>query len=175
MLNFLYNLLYSTVSVVIGLFFILLGLLGILLPWSPHIRTDFIQFILENSIAISLFGFGFIVIGAIVVIEVYSNMRRKIYYVRRGKKSIIIDEEIMKNYLQSYWKQSYPKQDIPSRLLIKKNRIKIVAELPFVPKLEQESLVEHIQDDLQDIFSRLLGYSHDLVLAASFQPARKTE
>lgn len=175
MLNFLYNFLYSTLSVVIGFFFILLGILAILLPWSPDIRTEIIQFFLENSVAISLFGFVFIIVGVILVLEVYLNMRRKNYYVRQGKKTIIIDEDVMKNYLQSYWKQTYPKQEVSSRLLIKKNRIKIVAELPFVPKLEQQSLVEHIQEDLQDIFSRILGYSHDLVLVASFRGCQKIE
>ncbi len=169
MFSFLYNFLYYIVSVVIALFFICFGLVAILLPWSPYFRTDVVIFILENSITISLFGYGFVVVGITLLIGLYLNTRRKTYYMRTGKKTIAIDEEIVQQYLNSYWQRLYPNQQIPSHMVLKKNRIKVVADLPYASPAEQKTLMQTIQEELQDIFSRLLGYSHELVFAISFQ------
>jgi hypothetical protein len=173
MINFFFNILYYFVNFGVGIFFLILGILSIIMPWSPTIRSNLIKFILENSMAISLFGFGFFVIGFTLLINLYMNSKRHYYYVRVGHKSISIDQEVVQQYLDAYWKQLYPHNDIPTRLLMKKNRIKVTAELPHMPLGEQKLFVEKIQDDLQDIFSRTLGYPHDFMLALSFQPKPK--
>jgi hypothetical protein len=128
-----------------------------------------IEFILENSIAISLFGFGFIILGSIMVVNLYIGAKRSYYYVRAGNRSIAIDEEIIQQYLHSYWKRLFPLEEIPTRLVLKKNKIKIIADLPHTPASEQKHFIERIQHDLEDIFSRILGYSHEFVLAINFQ------
>lgn len=168
MFNSLVNFFYYLISFFIGLFFLMLGIICIILPWSPSIRTGIIEFILENSTAISLFGFGFLVIGIMLMVNLYLSSKRHYYYIRVGRRSISIDEEIIRQYLQTYWKQLFPYEEIPTRLVMKKNRIKVVAELPHIPLGEQKLFVERVQDDIQDIFSRSLGYPHDFLLSLSF-------
>jgi hypothetical protein len=174
MFNFLFKILYSLVSFIVGIFFVLLGIICLILPWSAIIRTDMIEFILENSIAISLFGFGFIVIGITIVLNLYIGSKRSTYYVRAGNRSIAIDEEIIQQYLDTYWKQIFPHQDVPTRLILKKNKIRVIADLPQTPFSEQKRFVERIQHDLEDIFSGVLGYSHEFILNLSFQQQKQS-
>jgi ABC-type multidrug transport system fused ATPase/permease subunit len=154
------------------MFFILLGIIALLLPWSAHIRTDMIEFILENSIAISLFGFGFIILGFLIVLSLYLSSKRRYYYVRGGERTVVIDQEIIRHYLQAYWLQKFPNQEIPNRLVLKKNRIRVTADLPFTELKAQKPLIERIKQDLEELFHQMLGYSHQFVLVASF-PKKK--
>lgn len=163
----MFNFIYYLGGVVIGLFFLLLGLIAIILPWSIGLRTDVVLFFLENSIAISLFGFGFFLIGIGMLVNFYLSSRRSSYRLH-SKQPVVIDQRIMEQYLTSYWKQLFPQQEIPTQLFLRKNRLKITADLPYVPLLEQKPLVEQIEKDLQEIFSNLLGYSESFALALSF-------
>lgn len=169
MLTLLFNLFYYLVSFVVAGFFLLLGVIGIILPWSPNVRTELIMFILENSIAISLFGFVFLVLGITLLINLSSITKRRYYYVRGGQRAIIVDEAILQHYLESYWKELFPLHDVPHHLVIKKNKIRIIADLPYTETDERKPLLDRIQDELGDILNRVLGYSQELVLAVNFQ------
>lgn len=164
----MFKFLYSLISFAIAIFFIMLGALSVMVPWSATIRTDLIQFLLENSIAIALFGFGFIIIGFTMVIILILSFKKHHYHIRSGTHSVAVDEALIQQYLQSYWKQNYPDEEIPTRLTLKKNRIHIFADLPYAPPPEQKACIQQIQQDLRDIFSRILGYTNEFVLSITF-------
>jgi len=151
----------------------MLGLVAVLLPWSPLVRADIIQFILEDSIAIFLFGFVFIVVGLAIVISILLSTRRSYYRLKGGVQSVLIDEHVIQDYLDTYWKELFPKTTIPNRLQIKKNKIYLSADLPYIPQEEQKVVLERIRNDLTDIFSSFLGYQEPFHLAASFQSEHK--
>jgi hypothetical protein len=167
------NLFYSLINIAIAIFFLVLGLVAIMLPWSPMVRTDVIQFILEDSIAIFLFGFVFLIIGLVLVIYTLLSTRRSYYRLKGGPQSILIDEQVVQDYLDSYWKHLFPQAVVPNRLQIKKNKIHLVADLPYVPAAEQKQLLESIKADLTEMFSSFLGYKEPFYLSASFQPDTK--
>lgn len=167
------NLFYSLISLAIAIFFIMLGIISVMLPWSPMVRTDLIQFILEDSIAIFIFGFCLIIIGLAVVINIAFSARRSYYRLRSGPKSIWIDESVIQDYLNSYWKDLFPQSSVPNRLIMKKNKIHLVADLPYIPLAEQKELLERIKTDLTDLFGTFLGYRETFYLSASFQPEHK--
>lgn len=173
MFSFLYNLLYYTISSLIALFFILLGIICIMLPWSPSVRTNIVDFFLENTIAISLFGVGFFVIGLTMLINFYLSSKRRYYHLKVGERSVAVDEIVIRQYLQSYWEQVFPNQEVPTRLSLRKNKIKVYADLPYVPKEERPTVCERIQNELHEIFSKTLGYTQKFLLSISFQPERK--
>lgn len=168
MFTFLFNVFYYLISFSLAVFFLFLGILGILLPLSPLIRTDLVQFILENSVAICLFGFGFTVIGLIMIINLYLGTKRTYYYIQTGHRLAAVDEAILQDYLDTYWKQLFPQHAIPSKLTLKKNKIKVIADLPYMPKEDQKQLLERIQQDLQETFYKLLSYTQEFTIAVSF-------
>lgn len=166
----MFNFLYSVVSFVIALFFIALGIIGVLLPWSTTLRTDMIEYILANSIAISLFGFGFMIVGGTMVLNLILSNRKKYYYSKVGNNFIAVDEVVIAQYLRSYWEQIFPHQEVPTQLVLKKNIIRITADLPYKPAEEQKMFVEHVKQDLRNIFTQVLGYPNEFFLSVSFQP-----
>lgn len=164
---------YSLISFVVAIFFILIGVISIMIPWSPSVRTDLIQFILEDSIAIFLFGFGFIIIGLAIAINILQSSKRRYYYVRTGNNSVSIDETLIQEYLNSYWRSLFPQHDVPTRFTLKKNKIHVFADLPSLPVPQQKILVDRIKRDLNDIFSKILGYQNDFMLSISFQKEKE--
>lgn len=167
------NLFYSLVSLAVAIFFIMLGIVSILLPWSPMVRSDLIQFILEESISIFLFGFIFIVVGLAIVVYIILGTKRTYYTLKGGTQSVLIDEGVVQDYLDSYWRELFPKAHVPSRLQIKKNRIHLSADLPYIPYSEQGQVLEKVKTDLTEIFGSFLGYKEPFYLSASFQSEQK--
>lgn len=169
MLTFFYNIFYYFISFVLAAFLLLLGVIAIIFPWSAAIRTDLVTLILENSLAISLFGFGFLIIGVFMLISLWLSLKKKYYYIRVDSQAIAVDESIIQYYLEEYWKQLYPAREIPSRLIVKRNKIKIIADLPYAPPEERKASIARIQNDLRDLLQRILGYSHNFVISLSFK------
>ena len=165
------NLLYSLISFVIALFFILGGIVCFLIPWSSGIRTELIQFILEDYIALSLFGLAFVIIGAAIAAYILLNSRRHYYTVRSTSHPIHVDESIIEFYINSYWKQLFPDREIPSRITLKQNKISLTADLPYMPAAQQKPLLNRIKNDLDDTFTKLLGHHPEFSLFISFQEA----
>lgn len=161
--------LYSLISFIIALFFILLGIIGIILPWSPDVRSHIVNFIFEDSVFIFLFGLGFFFIGTAIVVNIIVSSRRRYYEVRSGSSLVKVDETLFQSYLNTYWKQMFPKNEIPNRVTLRKNKIHITADLPYIPLAQQKELLEKIEGDLNDIFNRILGHRHECLISISFQ------
>lgn len=161
--------LYSLISFIIALFFIMLGVIACLLPWFPAMRSDLIQFFLENSVAIFLFGMSFLTIGVVMVVNIILSTKRHYYEFKVGHNPVRIDEDLIQKYLQNYFYEIFPTQEVACRLTIKQNRLHIDADFPYVPVTQRSVLLEKIQDDLRELFSKQFGYSNDYYLAASFQ------
>ncbi len=164
------TLFYSFISLLAALFFILLGIGTMSISLSPQFRTDLIQFILENSIAIFLFGFSFFIIGMAIVINITWGARKSYYQLSSGPRSVLVDEAVIQDYLDSYWKEVFPQSKIPSQLTLKKNKIYLTTDLPYIPYAEQKAVLERINHDLSEMFAKFLGYRQPFYLSASFQP-----
>ena len=163
------NLLHSLVKLVVALFFVLIGTIGLFIPWSVVLRTNLVQFLLEDSLAISLFGFTFIVLGIFVIANIIINSRIK-RYVMKGEGGLTeIDESVIHEYIVTYLKQQFPSRDIPVQINIKNNQIYFFIEFPTHPRDEQQKLLEKVKDDLSKLLSSKLGYRNDFRLSASFR------
>jgi len=169
----MYNLFYSLISFVIAIFFVLIGIVSTLIPWSENVRNFLVNLILHDSLAISLFGFAFIIIGLAIIIDILLNTRRSYYRVKSDDSSILVDENVIQQSLSIYWKELFPDQDIPNRMVLKNNRIHITVDLPYQPPAAQRSLVDRIKNDLKRQFAEQLGYHEEFVLSASFQAPPK--
>ncbi len=169
MFGTLARLFYSLVSFLVATFFVILGILCLILPFSPAVQADLTTFISNNSIAIGLFGFAFLVIGVAAFCMLLSGLKQRWYYASGGSKSVAINEQIIRHYVETYWKQRYPLQEIPTRLVFGRNKIKVIADLPSVPTKERKATVQEIQQELQELFLKFLGYSKKLVVGATFR------
>lgn len=171
----MYNLIFSLITFVIALFFILLGVISVLIPWSEVVRQMLIDAISHNSLAISLFGFAFIVIGFTVVFDILINSRKSYYRIKSGRHDISVDETVVQQYITASLKELFLDSDIPSRLKLKNNRFHITIDLPHQSSAMQSALLEQIKEELQRQFASQLGYKEEFFLSASFQPAPKNQ
>lgn len=169
----IYSFFSSLLSILLALFFLLLGVICIVIPWSMDVRAHLIQFIIEEGVAISLFGCAFFAIGVGIILNSVLNARRHSYVVKSGEHGFTVDEQVVQQYLDLYWKQLFPANDVPMQLFIKKHKIHIAIELPFLPLPEQKPLLERIKDDLAELFATKLGYYKEFSLAATFKAKPK--
>lgn len=163
------NFLYSLISLFIALFFILLGFIGIILSWSSNMQSLAISLILEHSVLIFLFGFSFLAIGIATAVNIILNTRRHYYHFKVSGQNVSVDTTLIQNYLQRYFKELFPDVDVPYQLQVKKNKLHITVDLPYVAQSEQEVLLERIRTELRELFSNFLGYRNQFQLSASFQ------
>lgn len=162
------NFFYSLFNFFTALIFILIGIVSFILPWSTGVRTDLVQFILEDSYLIFLLGSVFILLGAITLINLWFNFKRRYYRLKSNNRSVVVDEAIFQQYLDTYWKQLFPENHIPSHVVVGRKKLKITADLPYVPLSEQKNLLNRIQSDLEEMFSDYVGYHRDYLISISF-------
>lgn len=141
-----------------------------LIPWADQIRYSVIHFISENPIALFFFGLSIALIGIALIATIVFNSQRRYYHIQSGSHPITLSETVVSDYLNSYWKKLFPNQETPCRVLIRKKKIQVTADLPFVPILEQKSLLEKIEKDLLSTFRDVLGYREELDVSISFAP-----
>lgn len=163
------NPLFQTIiNIILAFFFMTLGIFGLIIPLDSTTRTAAVEFIFGNSIAIMIFGFAFFSIGLAITISLFFNFKKKHYHVH-SRRYVIIDEAIIQNYINSYWRQTYPAYDIDSHLTIKKNKIYLFVDFPYISKEQHKNFLENIRADLSDQFARILGYQDDFHLFISFR------
>ncbi len=161
--------LYLALSLIIGSFFSIIGAFSMILPWSPFLQKATTQFILENTLILSLFGLSFVLIGISIVVYTILNTRHRYLNIRTGKNAVTLDENVIRQYLEKYWQEHFPQAQVPFDLALKRHSIQIVAYLPYLPLDEQKTFLEKVKEDFSDLFGRVLGYPQDVHLIASFQ------
>lgn len=159
----------SATLFLVALLFILFGTLALLLPWSESVRYTAIHFIEDNIWPWNLFGLAFILIGITMGFYLKVTRRRHYYTLQMGAHDTLVHQNVVDGYLQAYWERVFPMQEIPYRLTLRRKKIKLSADLPFASADEQKKMVDQIQNDLSDIFRRLLGYQKNLALTLSFE------
>jgi hypothetical protein len=165
-----YHIFFLIINAILAIFFLLVGIVSMLMLWVPIIRSEVIQFILEDSLAIFIFGFAFSIIGLFILVNIILNMRRHSYHMKIGKNHVTIDQAVIHRHLTSYWKELFPKEEIPYRVAMKDDRIHLFVDLPFTPQTQQKMVLERMEEDLDQLFKNTLGYRHPFMLSASFKP-----
>lgn len=162
-------------SLVIGAFFCFIGSYIFILPWSASLQEKAMQFVLEKTFIPMLYGLGFILAGIFLIFFTLWQLRHRFVQVRIGTLAITLDENVIRKYLDSYWKEYFPSENIFYTISFKKKALEITAELPPLPYLEQKHILEQIKDDFSDLFSRILGYPYDVHLFANFRIRKESD
>ncbi|HRD55295.1 MAG TPA: hypothetical protein PLC42_02750 [Parachlamydiaceae bacterium] len=162
--------LYYLGSFIVGIFSICLGFLCFFVPSSEERLEKLTLFITQNPWFSYVFGIFFLTVGIAILMNVRLGAKKQYYRIKAGNRVTILDEKIFEQYLNTYWKELFPKNEVLSRASIKKNKLHITADLPHVPILEQKELLKQIESDLNDILIKYLGYHQEYILSVSFHP-----
>lgn len=162
----MHNILYWFTRFILAIFFMVLGVASMLLPWWPEMRSELVQFILEENKLIVLFGAAFFLIGLTLLLYLCLSKRRRYYTIRLD--TCAVEENVVRGYLEKYWKEAFPEVSIAHCFTLKKNQLHIVADLPYSE--QPEEVLANIKKDLTEIFTQLLGYHKTIILSLSFDP-----
>lgn len=164
---------YSLIKFIVALSLVVVGTTSLFIPWSENMRKALAQFILEDSLAIFLFGFAILVIGLVAIGNILIHARHTHYVLESEEGNIIIDDSVIQQQLNFYLKQLFPTSDIPAYVALKSNQIYVSIEFPYCPFIEQKLLLEKVKKELTALFSSTLGYNKGFRLSASFHPSSK--
>lgn len=152
----------------LALFFTLLGVFALLFPMSQVFKEHFIAFVLEESWEFYLLGIVFLVIGLWILGSLILRLKKRLYLIRGGHFKIQLGERIFRDHLDRYWMRRFSRSGAVREVLFKKNRIVVTADIPLVPEHEKQAFIQTLQKDLEDLFSRVLGYQGVLDLNLYF-------
>ncbi len=162
------RLLYSFFTAITAAFFLLFGLIALILPWTRHLQDELFSLIENHPWAITLFGASLTFIGIALLLQIIASSRKQYVTIQTGPNSIQFSEAIVADYIQAFWEQLFPEREIPCRISIKRNKICIVADLPHIPKSERKELLKKIEEGLAETMRYSLGCTKTLELTISF-------
>jgi hypothetical protein len=94
-------------------------------------------------------------------------MHRGVYFkLKMDWKSLQIDPAIIQAYVQAYWKQIFPEQNLSIEIrLTQDQQIEMFVELPLLPPDQHQVILEKAEEQLSQILSKQLGYRRDFLLS----------
>lgn len=159
----------SILTFAIGLFFSFFGLMVMLTAWFPTIRTGLFNFFSSFGVLLFIFGAVFLFMGISIIIYALIFAKRSYFYIRSGPREVAISEEVGKEYISKYFQKLFSQKDLPCNLSLKRGKILISANLPYIPEEEQHTLTQKINSDIGDLLSYKLGYKAPYHLSISFE------
>lgn len=164
------NILFSIVNLLFAVFLLAFGLFIFTIPYAPHFRHQFILFFQENLYELKIIGLLLFLLGLFLLITFYLLHRRSSLTFKMGASSTaLIDNQIVQKYVKNYFQSLFPGKEVEIHTTNSRGKITIVAGLPEVPYEEQRSLLEKVEEDLQALFERYLGYKAPFFFTVTFR------
>lgn len=161
------TLFYSAMNFLIACFFVLFGLLALILPWVAVLRRSFIDLLASNPLTMTVIGIGFVAVGAMMLISICGK-QREYYHVKTGDRAVMVADSLLNDYVNNFWEQQFPNQEFVSNVTVKSNRIHIVADLPPLPFDEQRPFLKKAEELLGQLLADKVGYHRGFSLSISF-------
>lgn len=155
-------------------FFLFLGLIILILPWSLSMQEGFREFLTIHVWTWSLLGLGFFLTGVSISTYAYYNLHTTGYTLNIGSHHVEVSAEVVEAYLENYWQTAFPETRVPCRLLLKTGLMQIFAHLPYTNLQEQRKLCNKIENDLTLIVRKALGYPLPVKLYLEFDQAKRS-
>jgi|GEM_PF-4023690 len=155
-------------SLLLALFFVLLGLFAMLLPWFEKVRMLAIRMIQNESGVLALFGFAFFLMGVAFIGHAVANAGKKSFVIKLKEQKVTVNESLVRNYLREYWQEAYPHHEIPFRILFKRHRLFVQADFPSLSDEEQRTTLQKVERDLEEILHGVIGYRGDVDVSIQF-------
>ena len=147
---------------------IAVGLVVMALPFIASLQREVVTFLLRHKLFMITSGLA---IGTFGVwrLRGLTSKRFTRYYCRSGNRAVAIENSLVNEYLTDYWNKLFPNQRIYSEVLVKGDKLHLVADLPYYPEEKQRTLLTKVEHDLTKLFSDVFDYYNSFSLAISFK------
>jgi hypothetical protein len=109
-----------------------------------------------------------------MLIYVIQSTKHRYYMIPAGRHMTSVDENLIGNYINNYWKELFPKIPVPNHVSLKGNKLFVIADLPYFPAPEQKIMLNKIDKDISGILNKILGYDREFSLQISFNESVKS-
>lgn len=160
---------HFTITIIFSLLLIAVGAFLLVLPNAPDFQQNIVTFLEANLGLVQFSGVCIAVLGIILLISSFFVTRRDHHLVVYEKKGFVeISEDVLQQYVNSYFSALFPQSSVNVETTLKKGKIHMVLDLPEVEKEAQKLLLETLENDLTKLFEDKLGYKDDFYLSVSF-------
>lgn len=163
------------VNFLLGLFFIVVGIAGLILPWSSTLQNALIELISYESSLLAILGFAFLCIGIALLAYVSMQKRGNRIFLRLKPHPIEVDQNLIVGALDVYWKEVLQGQSVFTQVIPGKKSLLIKAEMPPMNELQQEELLKKIQPELENLLHETIGIPHDIKVELHFRSVHKSD
>ena len=159
------NILFSAVHFFVILLILSLGGLLLALPYAETFRFHLTYYIYERPDLFKLIGGVSLGFGVLLLIGFYFLNKRHFLTVKMGPAATQIDEAIVQNYVQDYWKEKHASDEGLVDVVVQKGEVlEIIVPAPKDWEGEVEEHLLRLQNDLGDRLSRRLGYYREFYI-----------
>lgn len=157
------NLLFGAVQLLFILALICIGVGLIGLHTYPQIRPLLSQWVSQAADQSLFYGSGTLAL-AIILIFCFGSMQKQPYLriKMRSKKPFLIDQKVVEQTIQSYWKKSFPELTNPEAIYISGQKIEIVTRASTDEVLDET--LEQIEERLGGFLRARFGYKRDFYI-----------
>lgn len=162
------NVLFSAAHFFVVFFVICLGCLFCAFPYAQQFRLSFIHFLQQEPETFQWIGGAILAFGGLLLLGFSLLNRRRFLRIQMGPAKTLVDEAIVQDYVQTYWKEKHPDDDVHVDVVVQKGEtleIIVPASKDWEGKVEEH--LEAVQNDLGDRLSRRLGYYREFYLTLS--------
>lgn len=155
-------------SILFAFFFVAMGVLLFMIPFSAGFRQSVLDFVQGSTLLLCLSGMSLASIGGSVLYWLLRSHRRNYYHVETSGVTVDVDQEVFAQLLEQYWLRAFPTEKILSHLEVCENKVKVVADMPFVPYEDQKDVIRKVEEEVAALFAEMVGYKNEISLSVSF-------
>jgi len=157
-------------TLLLSLFSFFTGAFFLLATLSPSFRKNFIEQLKENRFSTVLISITLIAFAAFLLTNIWMERRRKHIYFHNAQGDIHIHKKVAKVFIQSYLEKIFQNKPIHCEVFVKRHKLAIECNLPFVPEEAQEGIAKAINEELSKILPGQIGYTKRFSLNISYAP-----
>ncbi len=153
---------FSAIHLLFVLLLISGGILLILGAYMKNVQNNFIHLLLEYPNFLFSVGVGLLFFGTILLFGFYSMYKPRYFQIKMGASKVIVEENIIQDYIKNYWKEVFPNEKPHLDVIIcPKGVIEIITTSSHQ---NPDLFLQKIENELGALLKRKLGYEKEFIL-----------
>jgi len=154
------KLFFSAVEFLMIVALFCLGALFFGLHFLPSARFALSDWILYSSSDFLFIGGLIVGIALALTLSLWAIHRRKFVRIEMEKHPVSLDQQLIKQTVEQFWKEAFPEEKLPSDVYVSKQKIEVISTLPKVE-------LEEIEGRLGQLLKQQLGYGEKFYLSVT--------
>jgi len=144
------------------------GIFFIGLDKVPHVKHALGRFLESHPSIFSLIGMGFLSVGVLLFVVMFSLYKKVFYQVKMDVSSVVIDPALIQGYVNSCLAEVLPNISMQCEVVVRKDQaIEIITKLPATNIRDHKDILSVLEMKLGSLFKEKLGYTKEFFFTVS--------